>query len=74
MKDKIAEIPLTVEEMGEALAKHISHTRLTPAHFWNSYTLEIKIHNGELAGATVRYYLDEEGQKAVNEQAGRIHA
>jgi len=56
----VAEIELTAQEMGQAVAERISHTRLTPSHFWNTYTLQIKVHNGEFVGGTVRYYLDEE--------------
>lgn len=60
MKKQVAEIELTVQEMANAVAEHTSHTRLTKSHFWNSYTLQIKAHDGELVGATVRYFLEPE--------------
>jgi hypothetical protein len=64
--NQTAEVDLTPEEMALALAERVSHTRLTPAVFWNRYTVQVTVRGGELEGVTVRYYLEpEEGEGAA---------
>lgn len=58
--NKTAEVDLTPDEMAQALAERVSHTRLDCTVFWNRYTVEIKVTGGELEGVTVRYCLEPE--------------
>jgi hypothetical protein len=64
-----AQVELTVQEMGEAVAKYISVTKLPPDVFWNSYNLNIRMTNGSIEGITLTYYLSEEGQKQLEQRS-----
>jgi hypothetical protein len=58
MKEKIAQIDLTAEEVGHAIAAHISQHRLTAEHRWNSYTFQLRVRGGLFVGGTLRYFLE----------------
>jgi hypothetical protein len=70
MKLLVAEIPLTPQELGSMLAAHASAYTLTAAHVWDSYALEIRIHDGRLVGAVLRFHLEEGKLQQVEDELG----
>lgn len=67
MKQQVAEIALTEDELACAVSRFASQYRLNASQYWNSYSVNNRLRGGGISRVTVRFYMDEE---VIDERTG----